>query len=362
MDEAGDMAALAIPFAAGSAAGTFAARLPGPVSWVLPGALLGAVAALLPLLRSVRRPAPGYGLLFFLMGAFCQCSCALLPVLPPCPPALPERACAALKRLIASVPWPHPRSAALVQALMTGDRSGLDRETMAAFRSSGASHILALSGLHLGLIYLIIRRLFSLFGNTPAARKGRCIATLAACGFYTLMTGAGPSVVRAFLYVCVSEVATVATDRRKDPARILLAALTIQLALRPGVISGVGFQLSYLAMLGITLLLPRLQAWYPAPRTRLEKADPMRKVWNAAAMTLSCQVFTAPLAWLRFHTFPKYFLLTNLLSLPLSGAVMTVSAATLALSAAGLCPHFLVQAGDALIQALLFVLETISSM
>ena len=73
MDEAGDMAALAIPFAAGSAAGYFAARLPGPVSWVLPGALLGAVAALLPLLRSVRRPAPGYGLLFFLLGAFCQC-------------------------------------------------------------------------------------------------------------------------------------------------------------------------------------------------------------------------------------------------------------------------------------------------
>ena len=88
----------------------------------------------------------------------------------------------------------------------------------------------------------------------------------------------------------------------------------------------------------------------------------MRIIWNAAAMTLSCQAFTAPLAWIRFHTFPTYFLLTNLLSLPLSGAVMTVSAATLALSAAGLCPYLLVRISDALIEALLFVLETVSLM
>ena len=363
MDEAGDMAALAIPFAAGAAAGYFATGLGSPaVSWVLPGALLGAVAALFPFLLSSRRRGPGYGILFFLLGAFCQCSQVLLPLSVSGPPTLPERACAALKRLIASVPYPHGRSASLVQALMTGDRSGLDPGTVAAFRGSGASHILALSGLHLGLIYLIVRRVFALLGNTPAARKGRCAATLAACGFYTLMTGAGPSVVRAFLYVCVSEASSLDTGRRRDPARILLAALTLQLAASPGIIAGVGFQLSYLAMLGITLLLPRLQAWYPAPRSRLERADPMRKVWNAAAMTLSCQAFTAPLAWIRFHTFPTYFLLTNLLSLPLSGAVMTVSAATLALSAAGVCPYFLIRISDALIEALLFVLETISSM
>ncbi|MBQ3723100.1 MAG: ComEC/Rec2 family competence protein [Bacteroidales bacterium] len=362
MDEAGDMAALAIPFAAGSAAGQLATRVSGPVSWFLPGIVLGFVTLLFPFLFSGRRPRLRYGVLFFLLGVFCQCSQVLLPVPPPGPPTLPEKACEALKRLIASLPFPHGRSAGMIQALMTGDRSGLDRETITAFRSSGASHILALSGLHLGMIYLIVRRLFGLLGNTPAARKARCAVTLAATGFYMLMTGAGPSVVRAFLYVCVSEAASLDSGRKKDPARILLAALTIQLALKPSVIAGVGFQLSYLAMLGITLLLPRLQAWYPAPRTRLEKADPMRRIWNAAAMTISCQVFTAPLAWIRFHTFPKYFLLTNLLSLPLSGAVMLVSVSVLTLAAAGICPYWLVRADDALIEALLFVLETISSL
>ena len=362
MEGAGDLAALAIPFAAGAAAGFLLPASAGLfLSGWMPLLLFVPMAFLLAGSLSGRWTVPVFAVLFFLLGFFCQCSCALFP---PAPggwiPA--QRTCAALKRTIAGIPFPHPRSSGIVQALMTGDRSGLSRETTAAFRSSGASHILALSGLHLGLIYLMIRKLTFILGNTPAARKGRCALILAATGFYTLMTGAGPSVVRAFLYICISEGAALCPGRKKEPARILLTALTVQLALRPSVIGSVGFQLSYLAMLGITVLFPRLQAWYPEPRTRLDRADPMRKIWSAAALTISCQAFTAPLAWVRFHTFPKYFLLTNLLSLPLSGAVMTVSAATVALSAGGLCPAALVRLDDALIESLMFVLETVSSL
>ena len=362
MEGAGDLAALAIPFAAGAAAGFFLPAAAGvSFPWWIPPLLLPAMAFLLATALSGRWTVPVFASLFFLLGFFCQCSYALLPpAAGGWSPAM--RACAALKRTIAGIPFPHPRSSGIVQALMTGDRSGLSRETTAAFRSSGASHILALSGLHLGLIYLMVRRLSAIFGNTPAARKGRCALILAATAFYTLMTGAGPSVVRAFLYICISEGAALSPGRRKEPARILLTALTVQLAMRPSVIGSVGFQLSYLAMLGITVLFPRLQAWYPEPHTRLERAEPMRKIWSAAALTISCQVFTAPLAWIRFHTFPKYFLLTNLLSLPLSGAVMTVSAATVALSAWGHCPVLLVRLDDALIEGLMFVLETVSSL
>lgn len=363
MEGAGEMVATAIPFAAGAAAGCLVPAAAGAgFCWFLPGLLGLSMAALLAVILSGHRSRLLYGALFFLLGCFCQCSAALLPPPTAGVPSLAARACSSLKRLIASVPYPHPRSAGIVQALLTGDRSSLSRDTTAAFRASGASHILALSGQHLGLIYLIVRRLFRLAGNTPGARKGRCAATLATTLFYTLMVGAGPSTVRAFLFICVSEGSALSSGRRKDPVRSLLIALTLQLALTPAVITGIGFQLSYLAMLGITVLLPRLQAWYPAPRSRLERADPMRKIWNAAAMTFSCQVFTAPLAWLRFHTFPKYFLLTNLLALPLSSAVMTVSVVTLALRAAGICPPWLVWADDALIEALLFVLETISSL
>lgn len=362
MEGAGDIAALAIPFAAGAAAGFLAGEAAGSIAaWILPLGALGAMTLFLLLCCRIRSGVSLYAALFFCLGAFSQFSQTLLPPASPFP-AFASDACEALKRLIARIPYPHGRSAPLVQALMTGDRSGLSPEVVAAFRRSGAAHILALSGLHLGLIYLFIRRILSLAGNAPAIRRVRCALTLGATAFYTLMTGAGPSIVRAFLYICIRELSALAQGRKRDPVRILLAALTIQLAIQPRSIAQVGFQLSYLAMLGLTILLPRLQAWYPAPRTRLERASPMRWIWNAAALSISCQVFTAPLAWIRFHTFPKYFLLTNLLSLPLTGAVMMVSVLTVILSAAGLCPTVLIRLDDSLLGALMFVLETISAM
>lgn len=363
MNGAGDIAALAIPFAAGAAAGAFTTGLIAGTEalWILPSVLLPALLLLTPLLTSGRGRIPAYLLAFFLLGAFCTLSRALMPE-PAAPPVFATRACAALKRAIDGIPFREARSPALVKALLTGDRSGLDRDTVAAFRSSGAAHILALSGLHLGLIYLMVRRILGLAGQSPAARRIRCVLTVCATAFYTLMTGAGPSTVRAFLYICINEFLSFSPGRRKDPARILLAALTIQLVLRPTVISGIGFQLSYLAMLGITILMPRMQAWYPAARTPLERADPMRRIWNAAALTISCQAFTSPLVWLRFHTFPKHFLLTNLLALPLGSGVMLLSILLLILGAAGICPTLLLQADEGLIRSLLFVLETISSL
>ena len=79
-------------------------------------------------------------------------------------------------------------------------------------------------------------------------------------------------------------------------------------------------------------------------------------------MAISCQLFTAPLAWVLFGTFPKYFLLTNLLAMPLTTAFMVLSVATVLLTAAGWCPSALIQATDALCQLLLTVLEIIAGM
>lgn len=363
MEGAGDIVALAIPFAAGVATGALVSGVTGPEAiWLLPNLSLAIFLSILPFVLLGSCPRLSYAVLFFLLGAFCHFSQRLGMPARPVQTPLTERACEALKQIIDAIPFPHERTGGLIQALLTGDRTGLSRETKELFRKSGAAHILALSGLHLGLIYLIIRRVLSLAGNKPAVKISRCVLTLIATGFYTLMTGAGPSIVRAFLYISIREISLLSPGRRHDPARVLLCALTIQLALRPGVISQVGFQLSYLAMLGITVLFPYLKSWYPASRSRWDRIDPMRRIWDAAALTLSCQAFTAPLAWIRFHSFPKYFLLTNLLALPLSSAVVSLSAATVALSALHLCPVLLIRLNDMLIQALLYALEIISSM
>lgn len=267
-----------------------------------------------------------------------------------------------LRSVIDNIPYPSETTGPLVKALLTGDKSDLTKEITGIFRDSGASHVLALSGLHLGVLYLLLTRLTSPLGNSPKARKSRCSLIIVAALFYSIMTGATPSIIRAFLFITINETARL-LGRKRDPVRVLLAALTVQLALKPDVIRSVGFQLSYMAMAGIFLLYPTLERIYPAPSgSRLSRFNPFRKIWNAAMLSISCQIFTGPIAWLYFHTFPKYFILTNLVALPLTSAIMTLSVATIALSFFGTCPEPLVILNDHAMQALVFCLKIISGM
>lgn len=267
-----------------------------------------------------------------------------------------------LRATIDTIPYPSETTGPLVKALLTGDKSDLPKEITGIFRDSGASHILALSGLHLGVLYLLLTRLTSPLGNSPKARKSRCSLIIVAALFYSIMTGATPSIIRAFLFITINETARL-LGRKREPVRVLLAALTVQLALKPDVISSVGFQLSYMAMAGIFLLYPTLERIYPAPSgSRLSRFNPFRKIWNAAMLSISCQIFTGPIAWYYFHTFPKYFILTNLVALPLTSAIMTLSVATIALSFLGICPEPLVILNDHAMQALVFCLEIISGL
>lgn len=293
-------------------------------------------------------------LTFFILGAFCRCTEAVTGTPPPVNPF--PWAMDSLCEAIAAAGFPGENSTAIITALLTGRRGGLPRGTVQAFRRSGASHILALSGLHLGIIYLFVRRLLSPLGNTPASRLVRSCITLAFCTFYTFVTGANPSTVRALLFIVVNEIGGAASGRRRSPAATLSIALMIQLAVHPSVIASAGFQLSYLAMLGIILIFPALSSWYPGRKGIL------KSVWNAASLSTSCQLFTAPVAWLRFGTFPKYYLITNLLALPLTEGIIISALACLVLQAAGICPPVLVKACGEMVKLLEFCLETIASL
>ena len=262
-----------------------------------------------------------------------------------------------LRAWIGKLPFSSGETVPLLLALLTGDRSALAPETTVLFRESGASHLLALSGLHIGILYLLFDKLTGVLGHSSMVRKLRFVLLLTGAGFFTLMTGAGPSIVRAYLFILINETLRL-TNRPRKPVRVLCLALLIQLALQPSVIRNTGFQLSYLAMAGIFLLYPVLEAWYPPSW----KYDPFRKIWTLAALSLSCQVFTGPLAWLRFHSFPRYFLLTNLLAVPLTTGVMTTALTCMGLSAAGICPTCLYTATDGLCRLLLWILEGIASL
>ena len=177
---------------------------------------------------------------------------------------------------------------------------------------------------------------------------------------YCIATGAGPSLVRAFLFILIGETAAI-LHRENVPTLTLMAAMTVQLAIEPEVITSLGFQLSYLAMAGIMLVYPHLERIYPASESAFPgRFDPMRRIWQSAMLSISCQLFTGPLAWIRFHSFPKYFIITNLTALPLTSAVMLLSVCAIILSALGICPGILVRIDEYAVRTLVFCLKTIA--
>ena len=267
------------------------------------------------------------------------------------------RAAGALRARIDALPFGADATAPLLKAFLTADRSGLEADTLATFRISGASHLLALSGLHMGIIYVLFDKLTLPWGGSRAAALVRFALFGLGGGFFTLMTGASPSIVRAYLFILIGEILRV-SGRPRKPSRVLCLALLVQLVLDPSVIRTVGFQLSYLAMAGIFILYPVLEGWYPEG----SRWDPFRRIWKASALAVSCQVFTGPLAWLRFHAFPRHFLLTNLLAIPVTTGLLTSAVTALLLDAIHLCPPVLIKITDSLSRLLLWILEVIASM
>lgn len=432
MTETADIKPLALAFTFGAASGLLLSHISMHAAYISSATSL-LVALTLTVITSADRRQAEILLLFLTSGVFCAATSTLTSLGAVAGKPLFAGLAADFRSMISSIPFPHEGTAPLVNALLTGDRSSLDSSVMNSFRDSGASHILALSGLHLGIIYGILLKVTSIFGKHPTVKAVRSLIIISLCGIYTLATGASPSLVRAFLFILVNETARL-THRSNNPLRVYCAALFIQTAIDPKVISSTGFQLSYLAMAGIFLLYPALKKWYPqeeaagdmliekgagltesdglegmmidkdAGRTESDGLEGVmidkdagltesnglegvmidkgccrarrcwtswmktivsaapRKIWDAAALTISCQVFTGPLAWWKFGTFPKFFLLTNLLSLPLTGAVMLLSVSTSVLFAIGICPDFLISLTDSSASLLLFIMKVISSM
>lgn len=313
-------------------------------------------------ISAIRRndmPVPLLLSLYLIAGLFCALNGSLCEAVPSGGGIMKSLgACMdGMKRIIGEIPYVKPTSAALVSALTTGDRSLLENDIVSVFRSSGASHILALSGLHLGILYLMLSSSLSCLGNSPLAKRIKFLIIGGLTVVYALATGASPSICRAAVFILIRESAKF-SHRTCHLEDILFGALLLQSAFSPMSVKSVGFQLSYLAMLGICLVYPILESWYPKGSV----IDLPHRIWQGVSLAVSCQIFTGPLAYLRFGTFPKYFILTNLLAMPLTTAVMVSSVTVILLSAAGVCPLWAVRLNEFLIDSLLWLLDTISSM
>ena len=364
-----EIAGFAFPFAAGTA---LSALLPSlfsisfPHTAILSSAITGICLAALSHPRHNDLDIISLRALITFAGLFCGALCAYtyrcidMLALTSAHTGLIHGLGDSLEALIESIPFENSQTNALINALICSDRSGLDIQTKDIFRQSGASHILALSGMHLGIIYAILKFIFIPLGNSRCAKVIRSIFIMAICTLYTVMTGAGASIVRALIFIISGECAML-LGRSRSTAGILYAALIIQLAISPGDILDVGFQLSYAAMAGIAYIFPHMNRLWPGDGSGLTNKG-LRWVWTAASISIACQMTTGPIAYLYFGTFPKYFILTNLLATPLVTMIIPGSLTIIALYGLGICPDFAIWFLESLVTVLTDCLTIISSL
>lgn len=361
-----EIAGFSLPFAAGTAISAYAADssyglcIHGVTPALMSAMLLTALLFRLPsrsCLQDLTTAALG-----FCLGVFCSFSASITAISGNVSSlaSKAEGLGLAMREACSSVPFASETTNTIVKALITGDRSGMPAAITETFRKSGASHILALSGLHLGIIYMIVSRILLPAGKQRSAAIIRSLATISICGIYTFATGAGPSISRALLFIILRETAAI-TGRSGDAASVFHSALMLQLSISPLSVMSVGFQLSYAAMAGITFIYPRLKHLWPDPEGTAP-ASPIRKIWDSAALSISCQLTTAPLACFYFGSFPVHFMLTNLIAMPLTGLIIPSAVATVLLNEAGACPDLLVRWTELLIRALSGSLSVISGM
>lgn len=200
---------------------------------------------------------------------------------------------------------------AVLSALTIGDKTELSESVRESYSIAGASHILALSGLHIGLLYA-----FLFFILRPVARKGRTgrcvrsVSLLVLLWAFAFFTGLSPSVVRS---VTMFSILALADVFGRQPFSLNTLAMTAWLMLlcNPAGLFDVGFQLSFLAVASILLIQRPVYCLFTV-RNRVGKS-----VWGLMSVSIAAQIGTAPLVMFYFSRFSVHFLLTNLLVIPL---------------------------------------------
>lgn len=203
----------------------------------------------------------------------------------------------------------------IAEALLIGYKEDLDKDLVQAYSNTGVVHIIAISGLHLGLIYFMLSWLLN---RVPFLKKNtllKVILILGSLWLFAILTGSSASVLRsAVMFSCILLGSTY--FKHSSIYNALASSAFILLCYNPYFLWDVGFQLSYLAVIGIV--------WLQQPIYHLVyiKNKWLNKIWNMVAITVAAQLAAFPLCIYYFHQFPNLFLVTNLVAVPLSTAIL----------------------------------------
>jgi len=247
------------------------------------------------------------------LAAFGYCKSARLVVVEGAGAGALARARAHARRQIAAY-VPGESEQGLVRAMLLGDRAGLDAETLERFRASGTYHVLALSGAQVALVGALLLLGLRRLGVSPAV-SGPLVA--ASLGIYAAFVGAEPPIVRAAIMAGVLLLGR-SLELDGDALNLLGLAALVLLLRKPSEVGDPGFQLSFVATLGLVALTEPLRGFLPRVPARLSLA---------LAGSLAAQLALAPLLVVHFHRLAPAALGLNLLAVPLSTAVLLLGAA-----------------------------------
>lgn len=234
---------------------------------------------------------------------------------------------------------------ALINALLLGQRQELSQEVYTDFAAAGAVHILAVSGLHVGIIMLILQFFFKPLERLPKGKTLKICCVVLCLWIFAVIAGLSPSVLRA---VTMFSFLTYAMESNRETSTFntLLASAFLLLSLNPNLIFHIGFQMSYLAVFAIIWINPMFQKLYK-PKTFID-----RKLWEITTVSFSAQLGVSVLSIYYFNHFPGLFFITNLVVLPFLGLILGLGILIILLAVIKALPAILVEGYSGLLEGL----------
>ncbi|WP_299487627.1 ComEC/Rec2 family competence protein [uncultured Allomuricauda sp.] len=227
----------------------------------------------------------------------------------------------------------------VIQALLLGQRDDISENTYNSYRDAGAIHILAVSGLHVGILLLFFQFLLTPLEKLPKGKTLKLILIILLLWGYAVLAGLSPSIVRAvtmFTFVAYA----MYLNRPTNSFNIVALSMFFILLLKPLFLFQVGFQMSYAAVLAIVWIYPKLQRfWFPDNFI-------VRKTWQLLSVSIAAQLGVLPISLYYFHQFPALFFISNLLIIPFLGIILGMGVLVIVLSMVSILPDFLIAAFD----------------
>ena len=214
---------------------------------------------------------------------------------------------------------------AVLAALTLGFTDALQPDIMTSYSATGAMHILSVSGLHVGIVYVVIAFVLSFFGKSKRSQVLKAVFILLFLWMYAFLTGLSPSVVRSTLMFSLVAIGS-ALDRKSQIYNTVFMSAFVMLLINPDFLFDVGFQLSYAAVLSIVFFQKPFASLVPV------KSKWLRWFRDLISVSIAAQLGTIPVTLYYFHQFPNYFLLTNIVAIPLSTLIIYMAIVLLVVS------------------------------